>query len=518
MTDEPGINVLLVTADQMRADCLSAVGHPLVRTPELDALAEDGMLFTRHFGQCTPCGPSRTSLLTGMYQMNHRSVRNGTPLDAGFTNLAEQARFAGLEPWLIGHTDTTMDPRRFHPKDPRALRYEEILPGLMQFAPGSELGMGDEDWRFRLRELGYECWNKPYTQVSGYPGAAERGPSYAPARFKAEHSDTAYTTDRAIRFMQHRQGKPWFLHVSYLRPHPPLVAPEPWHNLYDLEDVPDFNVLPSLEDEKAFHPYMQFRLDRLEMDPCLPFDRPPNDNPAWRQARATYYGLVSELDANFGRLVQALKDAGEYDSTLIIFTSDHGEMLGDHWCWGKELPFDKAIHVPLIIRSPFTDEGSRGRIVERFTESIDIMPTILDHLGLEIPLQCDGRSVGPFLKGDTPDRWRDEVRWELDFRSVTDDVAEREFGITLDECGTSVVRTDTAKYVHFAGLPPMFFDIENDPAELVNLAGNADAGAPMLELAQRMLNWRMVYNRREMTGMSLKGGRQDEAARERRIT
>ena len=200
MSSKPDINVLLVTADQMRADCLSAAGHPLVRTPAFDELAADGMLFARTFGQCTPCGPSRTSLLTGMYQMNHRSVQNGTPLDAGFTNLAEQARIAGFEPWLIGHTDTTMDPRRFHANDPRALRYEEILPGLLQFAPGSELGCGDEDWRFRLKELGYEGWSQPYAQVPDYPGAAQRGPSYAPIRIKAEHSDTAYTTDRAIRF------------------------------------------------------------------------------------------------------------------------------------------------------------------------------------------------------------------------------------------------------------------------------------------------------------------------------
>lgn len=517
MSADARFNVLLITADQFRADCLSAVGHPLIRTPTLDALAEDGVLFTHHFSQCPPCGPSRTSILTGMYQMNHRSVQNGTPLDAAFTNLAEQVRTVGVEPWLIGYTDTTMDPRRLHPNDPRTRRYEEILPGMMQFAPGSEWGSGDTDWRHHLQELGYDCWNDPYGQISGFPGV-ERGPSFAPIRLKAEHSDTAYTTDRAIRFVGQNRGKPWFLHVSYLRPHPPFVAPEPWHDRYKPDDVPDFHALPSLEDEKALHPYMPYRLDRLEMDPVLPFDRAPNDNPAWRQAKATYYGLISELDANLGRLIQALKESGEYERTLVVFTSDHGEMLGDHWCWGKELPFDKAARVPFIVRSPVAEKAARGRQVSHFTEHVDIMPTILDHLGIEVPLQCDGRSVRPFLEGGAPTRWREEARWEYDFRNVFNDAAERAFGITIDECGLAVLRTETRKYVHFASLPPLYYDLEKDPAELNNLATDPAVAPEMLAVAQRMLSWRMIYNRRELAGMWLKSGRHEEAARSRRIT
>ena len=135
-------NILLITADQFRADAMSAAGHSLVRTPHLDRLAEDGVRFTQHYSQCPPCGPSRTSLLTGMYQMNHRSVQNGTPLDAAFTNIAELVRTARYTPWLIGYTDSAMDPRRLHPKDPRAGRYEELLPGILPYAPGSELAIG----------------------------------------------------------------------------------------------------------------------------------------------------------------------------------------------------------------------------------------------------------------------------------------------------------------------------------------------------------------------------------------
>lgn len=512
------MNVLLITADQFRADCLSAAGHPTVLTPAIDRLAEDGVRFTRHFGQCPPCGPSRTSLLTGMYQMNHRSVQNGTPLDASFTNLAEMVRTVGYTPWVIGYTDTSMDPRKFHPRDPRAGHYSQMLPGIEQFSPGSELASRDPDWKLRLKELGYANWDTPFRQEVVEPALAARGPTYAPITLKAQHSDTAYTADRAMRFLRMHEGNPWFLHVSFLRPHPPFVATRPWHDMYHPDDVPDFHALPTLDDEKAFHPFMPFRLARLEMEPELPLDGPhPNDNIAWRQARATYYGLVSEIDHHVGRIIDQLKELGEYEKTLIVFTSDHGEMLGDHWCWGKETPFDQAVHVPLVVRSPVTPSAGRGRVVEDFSEHIDIMPTILDHLGAEIPLQCDGRSLRTFIEGSMPARWRDDVRWEFDFRSVTDESAEQHFGISIDECSLAVVRTRGEKYVHFAALPALYFDLAADPGELNNLAANPEHATDMLAMAQRMLTWRMAFNRRELTGIRMARGTQFHADRSRRI-
>lgn len=111
------INVLFITGDQWRGDCLSALGHVVVKTPNLDDLAADGVLFSNRFAQCAPCGPSRASILTGMYMMNHRSVRNGTPLDARFSNIALEAHAAGCEPGLIGFTDTSPDPRQYHAND-----------------------------------------------------------------------------------------------------------------------------------------------------------------------------------------------------------------------------------------------------------------------------------------------------------------------------------------------------------------------------------------------------------------
>ena len=170
------------------------------------------------------------------------------------------------------------------------------------------------------------------------------------------------------------------------------------------------------------HPFMPFRLERLEMNPKLPLDIDhPNNSRAWRQARATYYGLITELDHHIGRMVAALKQLGVYDNTLIVFTSDHAEMLGDHWCWGKETLFDAAVRMPMIVKSPLVAAGARGRVVEAFTEHVDVTPTILDHIGVEIPLQCDGRSLRPFLEGGQPAKWRDAAHWEFDFRSIKDE-------------------------------------------------------------------------------------------------
>ena len=146
-------NVLLITADQWRAECLSTLGHPTVKTPNLDALAAEGTLFRHHFTQCAPCGPSRTSLLTGLYMMNHRSVRNGTPLDARFTTIALEMRKLGYDPALIGYTDISLDPRGRDRNDPALRTYSGTLPGFTQLIPGSETGAA---WRRQLVNKGYD--------------------------------------------------------------------------------------------------------------------------------------------------------------------------------------------------------------------------------------------------------------------------------------------------------------------------------------------------------------------------
>ena len=494
-------NILLITADQWRGECLSILRHGVVRTPNLDALAADGVLFRNHYAQCAPCGPSRASLLTGMYMMNHRSVRNGTPLDARFSNIALEVRKGGYEPGLIGYTDTSLDPRSLHPDDPARRHYGNVLPGMRDLVPGGDRPTA---WLRDLAAKGYDIPSRPremFEPVKGYPGAERRGPTYPPPRYKAEDSDTAFMTNRAIEAISMADHSPWFLHLSLLRPHPPFAVPEPYNALYHPNDVPEFRRASSPEDEARRHPYVAYmlrhHLDREGLDP----EMHPNDERAMRQLRATYYGMMTEADDNIGRLVSALEQTGQYDNTLIIVTSDHGEQLWDHWMLGKECQFDQSFHIPLIIRAPgaWADNG-RGGLVNAFSENVDVMPTILELLGLNIPLQCDGHSLKPFLAGDNPRNWRREVHWELDFRDVVGGKPEKELDLRLDDCTLGVIRDGRYKYIHFTALPPMLFDIENDPDELDNLAPRPAQAGIVAEYAQKMLSWRMAHTERTLTG------------------
>ena len=156
------MNVLFITADQWRGECLSALGHPHVSTPNLDALAREGVLFGNHFAQATPCAPSRSSLHTGLYLQNHRCVINGAPLDDRFSNWAREVSAAGYQPSLFGYTDSAIDPRGLDADDPRLHHYSEPLPGITSYTP-----MGDEvsvEWVEYLQHKGYPMHDRPWSK------------------------------------------------------------------------------------------------------------------------------------------------------------------------------------------------------------------------------------------------------------------------------------------------------------------------------------------------------------------
>src|SRR5262245_5979898 len=413
--------VLFLSADQWRGECLSALGHPCVRTPNLDALAAEGVLFRNHYCQPSPCGPSRTSMLTGMYLMNHRSLRNGTPLDARFTNLALEVRKAGYDPTLFGYTDTSPDPRRYAPDDPALKTYEGVLPGM---TVGLQLPDHMAAWIADLRSKGYDLprgRRDVYRPVTNYPGAEGRGHSFAPPVFGANDSETTFMANAILRYLSVRQEQNWFVHGVFLRPHPPIIAPEPYNAMYDPAAVPMPQRKKTPEEEAAQHPFLKMKIAALAAAKGVDEHNPNNavhmPELELRQMRATYYGMISQVDDQIGRLIAHLKQTGEYNETLIIVTCDHGEMGGDHYCWGKETYFVQSFHIPLIIRDPrrIADRG-RGRQVDRFTESVDILPTVLDCLGQPIPDQFDVRSLLPFIEGANPPDLRTAVHYELDFR------------------------------------------------------------------------------------------------------
>src|SRR5215475_9857382 len=221
--------------------------------------------------------------------------------------------------------------------------------------------------------------------------------------------------------------------------------------------------------------------------------------------KAVYYGLMTRVDAELGRLFAFLRNSDRWDSTAIVFTSDHGEEMGDHWRLGKCGYFDGSYHIPLIIRDPRAQaDHTRGGVVSAFTENVDIMPTLLESIGAEIPVQCDGTSLASFLEGpEPPTNWRTEAHWEYDFRDPGDDAVERTLGLTMHQCTMNIVRGARYKYVHFTKLPPLFFDLETDPGEFKNLAGESAYLPLVLESAQKLLSWRMNHDEQTLTHIVL---------------
>ena len=221
--------------------------------------------------------------------------------------------------------------------------------------------------------------------------------------------------------------------------------------------------------------------------------------------RAAYYGLIAEVDAHVGRIVDYLKATGQYDRTLIVFTSDHAEMLGRALSVGQGVLLRPVVpsapdHPRSACRRP---NGARGSVVEAFTEAIDVMPTLVDWMGLDVPRACNGRSLVPFLRGKKPDDWRTEVFWEHDFRDVVSQRPETALGLRSDDCCYAVIRDAHYKYVHFARLPPLLFDIREDPHEMNNIAASPAAKDIVLRYAQKMLTWRLVHADRTLTNMYL---------------
>ena len=489
--------LLFVTVDQLHGDALSVLDHPCARTPVLDRLAADGVLFRRHYAQASPCGPSRASLLTGLYQMNHRSVANGTPLDSRHTNVALEVRRLGVVPTLFGYTDTSPDPRTLPPGDPALSTYEGVLPG---FEVGCRMTEAAWPWRAHLQAKGYDLPDDPlgvYAPVDGGAGFAGAGTHPPTPRYTAAHSDTAFLTDRVLEWLGPRRGQDWFVHVSYLRPHPPLIAPEPWNRAIDPADVPAAARPLSLDQERAAHPFLRWlhrKHDRPDVYTGHDVALCDLDEAELRQVQANYYGLLAEVDHHLGRIVEHLQATGEYDETLIVVTSDHGELLGDRWLFGKEGFFDRAFHVPMIVRDPHAAAApTRGRTVEAFTEAVDVMPTLLDWMGAEPPVECDGRSLLPFLAGRTPAGWRGQAHFEFDFRDPDGLGAEEFLDLAPDQCTLNVLRGERFKYVHFTALPPLLFDLQSDPDECRNLADDPGFADVVRDCAQTLLSWRMTH-------------------------
>jgi arylsulfatase A-like enzyme len=416
--------------------------------------------------------------------------------------MALEMRQAGYEPALVGYTTTTPDPRVTPRRDPRF----RILGGLMHgWHPVGQWEPEKVPYFNWLRSRGVPVPEAP--EDIWLPLTAEPpGATTAASRIAKEFSDTAWATECALTYLEGVAREPWFLHLGYYRPHPPFIAPAPYNALYDPATVPAPRRAASPEEEGKQHPLLAHYMQSVKQSGFFRNGRglaSAMSEAEVRTLRAAYYGLISEVDDHLGRVIGYLKETGQYDDTLIVFTCDHGEQLGDHHLLGKLGYFDESFRIPLVIRDPSPEAAAgRGRIVDQFTETIDVMPTMLEWVGLDTPRPCDGQSLRPFLYGDTPEGWRTEVHYEFDFRTSYAGVHEKVLNLHADQCALAVVQDAQYKYVHFDALPPLFFDLRADPGQFQNRADDPAYAPQVLAYAQKMLSWRLHYADRTLTGYS----------------
>jgi arylsulfatase A-like enzyme len=470
------LNVLFITLDQFRGDCLSIADHPVVKTPNLDRLAQQGVRFARHYSQASPCAPGRASLYTGMYQMNHRVVANGTPLDASFDNVALMARRAGYAPALFGYTDQSIDPRVTNSADdPRLSTYEGVLPG---FDSEVDLTHQFDPWREWLQAQGFN------TDMG--IGRLLLTENERPA----EASVSTFLTNELLSWIG-QQEDGWFAHASFIRPHPPYSAAGHFSTMYDPATVGD-PIAPA-ETVPPFHEIMLL----------LDSTKAPTDAAELAHMRAQYFGMISEVDAQLGRIWDALEASGQWENTVIIVTADHAELLGDHGLKEKVGYWETSQHIVSIIRDPWKS-NAHGTVVHAFTENVDIMPTLCDMLGQQVPAQCDGLPLTAYLAGEEPPFWRDAAHWEYDWRSTLIPVYPHDtpWKRHLDSMSLAVHRSDTHAYVQFADGDWLCFDIAADPTWRTLTTDPT----VVLPLTQAMLQWRMKNSNRVLTGFLVEDG------------
>jgi len=464
------VNVLFITLDQFRADSYGASGHPLVKTPNLDRLAREGVRLSKHFSQSAPCSPGRAALYTGTYQMNNRVVANGTPLSNSFDNIAKLARRCGYEPTLFGYTDQAVDPWSVtDAADERLMHYSGVLDG---FGLGCQLPDDQGPWVAFLRDHGFD--------VKDHGMALLRDESSRPV----EMSLSTFLTNQFIAWLG-RQEPTWFAHLSYLRPHPPYNAAGHFSTMYSPDDVPGHIEPVPYEERHFIH----------KGGSNNPHSSAPGETV--REMRAQYYGMISEVDEQLGRVFQAIEERGEWNETLIIVTADHGDQLGDHGLKEKLGFFPQSYNILGLWRDPrFPERG--GRSIGHFTENVDIMPTLAHALGAEIPAQCDGRVLTPLLNGDDAP-WRTSVHYEWDYRYFAIPGATTPWPLErgLSKMNLATTLTEDWAFVHFGDGSSLLFDLQADDTWRTT----SDDQTLLYRGAMAQLEWRQEHLRRDMTDM-----------------
>ena len=487
-------NILFIMADQLRWDYLGCAGHPHIKTPHIDALARRGVRFDRAFVQSPVCGGSRMSFYTGRYNITHGATYNNFPLRIDEMTIGDYLRPAGYRTALVGKTHFKADTE--------SLKRLGIAAGNNPGIPASACGFEEFErddglhpeqsnptdlaYNRWLRQLGYagdNPWHTYANSVEGDNGEVLSGWSMRnarkPARVREEHSETAYMTNRALDFITEADEQPWCLHLSYIKPHWPYIAPAPYHAMYGPEHVVAAN--KSAHERAAPHPVVAAFMQHEE---SVNFSRDEVRN----AVIPAYMGLITQFDHHIGRVFAFLEQRGLANDTVIVVTSDHGDYLGDHWLGEKELFHEEVVRIPLIVMDPRAQaDGTRGRVVAELVESIDLVPTFVELAGAPpAPHRLEGASLLPLLAGQTPSAWRTAAHCDSDFALRH---ARRTLGLAPDQARGFMVRTARWKYIHFEQFPPQLFDLDTDPQEQVDLGASADHASVRAEMKNRLITW-----------------------------
>ncbi len=484
-------NICWIVIDQLRADCLIGALADYVPTPNLDRLMDDACVFTNHHSAISPCGPSRASMLTGKYGFNHGAMRNGTPLAQDSPNIARFLREIGYDSMLFGYTDITQDPRFHAAKDPIMQDYEQVMPGFHEVV---EMRQGKSfPWRADLIEKGYNCpkyqdFYQPVTLLN-------RKLRFDDAAFySAQDSDTAFLTNQFLKYMKAYTQQPWFAHLTYIRPHPPFVCPAPYNKSIDPTLLPVPIMPRSRDEEMAVHPFSQAYINTSgPLNYVQGFDHyhEPLSLEHIQMIRAQYLGLLHEVDVHIGKVIDFLKTTQQYDNTLLIITSDHGEMLGDYHMWGKGSFYPQAYHTPLIMRIP-QYQKSYGKKINLPTQSIDIAPTILSWANFDKSYTMDGRSLLTLMNDQSVDNWRTYHINQCDYGSF---LAKTDLLLNTNPRKTQMmcIEDDQYRLIFFAGdLPALLFDKQRNEA-FENVANLPEYQSQLLKMTRLMNDHWLQY-------------------------
>ncbi len=489
-------NILFIMCDQLRFDYLSCAGHPHLHTPHIDALATKGVRFTNTYVQSTICGPSRMSTYTGRYMRTHGSTFNGVPLRVGEPTLGDHLKEIGVRNVLVGKTHMAADRE--------GMARLGIDPGSIIGVHTAQCGFEPyerddglhPDGRYDpnpaydvyLRSHGFEAenpWEHWANCAQGRDGELLNGWLLAhadkPARVPDEHSETPYMVRRAIDFMTEAESdpRPWCLHLSLIKPHWPYIVPAPYHNMFGPDDL--MAPVRSEAERRDAHPiYRAFMQERYS----LAFSR----DEVRERVIPAYMGLISQVDDQIGVLLRWLDEHGLGETTMIVFSSDHGDYLGDHWLGEKYLFHDASAKVPLIICDPDPSaDTTRGKTCDALTEMIDLAPTFLDAFGgAPKPHILEGRSLMPLLHGSQPSSWRGHVFSEYDYAF---DFARLRLRTSVRDSRMIMAFDGRWKLIHAEGFPPMLFDLASDPQELQDLGRRGLHQAEIERLVAAIAKW-----------------------------